>query len=48
MVVAMQGYNAVVVADQPARAADQDRRKVVSHGRHVTFQMAEATVRDRC
>jgi hypothetical protein len=45
---AMQDYSAVVVADQPAREADQDRRKLVSHGRYVTFQMAEVTVRDRC
>jgi hypothetical protein len=33
-----------VVADQPAREADQDRRQVVSHGRYVTFQMAEVAV----
>jgi hypothetical protein len=33
-----------VVADQPAREADQDRREVVSHGRYVTFQMAEVAV----
>jgi hypothetical protein len=30
---------AAVVADQPAREADQDRRQVVSHGRYVTFWM---------
>jgi hypothetical protein len=30
-----------VVADQPAREADQDRR---SHGRYVTFPMAEVAV----
>ena len=41
-------YSAAMVADQPAREADQDRRKVVSHGRYVTLQMAEVTVRDRC
>jgi hypothetical protein len=29
-----------VVADQPAREADQDRRR----GRYVTFQMAEVAV----
>jgi len=33
-----------VVADQPAREADQDRRKVVSHGRYVAFQLAEVAV----
>jgi len=33
-----------VVADQPAREADQDRRKVRSHGRYVTFQLAEVAV----
>jgi hypothetical protein len=33
-----------VVVDPPAREADQDRRKVVSHGRYVTFQMAEVAV----
>jgi hypothetical protein len=32
-----------VVADQPAREADQDRREG-SHGRYVTFQMAEVAV----
>src|ERR1700730_18348997 len=35
-----QGGGALV-ADQPAREADQDSAKVVSHGRYVTFQMAE-------
>jgi hypothetical protein len=29
---------------QPARETDQDWRKVVSHGRYVTFQMAEVAV----
>jgi hypothetical protein len=38
-----QGGGAVV-ADQPAREADQDGAKVVSHGRYVTFQMAEVAV----
>ncbi len=33
-----------MVADQPAGEADQDRPKVVSHGRYVTFQMAEVAV----
>jgi hypothetical protein len=33
-----------VVADQPAREADQDRREVVSHSRYVTFQVAEVAV----
>ena len=33
-----------MVADQPAREADQDRRQVISHGRYVTFQMAEVAV----
>ena len=33
-----------MVADQPARETDQDRRKGVSHGRYVTFQMAEVAV----
>jgi hypothetical protein len=33
-----------VVADQPAREADQDRREGRSHGRYVTFQMAEVAV----
>jgi hypothetical protein len=35
-----------VVADQLAGKADQDRRqaKVVSHGRYVTFRMAEVAV----
>jgi hypothetical protein len=33
-----------VVVDQPARDADQDRRQGVSHGRYVTFQMAEVAV----
>jgi hypothetical protein len=33
-----------VVADQPAREADQIGAKVVSHGRYVTFQMAEVAV----
>ena len=32
-----------VVADQPAREADQDRRKG-GHGRYVTFQLAEVVV----
>jgi hypothetical protein len=30
-----------VVADEPAREADQDRAEGVSHGRYTTFQMAE-------
>ena len=34
-VLAMQDYIAVVVEDQPAREADQDRRKLVRHGRYV-------------
>ena len=38
-----QGGGALV-ADQPAREADQDSAKVVSHGRYVTFQMAEVAV----
>jgi hypothetical protein len=38
-----QGGGAVV-ADQPAREVNQDRPKVVSHGRYVTFQMAEVAV----
>jgi hypothetical protein len=33
-----------VVADQPAREAIKIRAKVVSHGRYVTFQMAEVSV----
>jgi hypothetical protein len=33
-----------VVADQPTGEADQDRRQGVSHGRYVTFQMAEVAV----
>jgi hypothetical protein len=33
-----------VVADQPAREADQVGAKVVSHGRYVTFQIAEVAV----
>jgi hypothetical protein len=33
-----------VVAEQLAREADQDRAKVVSHGRYVTFQLAEVAV----
>jgi hypothetical protein len=37
-----QGGGAVV-ADQSAEEADRDR-KVVSHGRHVAFQMAEVVV----
>jgi hypothetical protein len=35
---------ASAVADQPAREANQDRRKVVSHGRYVSFQLAEVAV----
>ena len=35
---------AAVVADQPAGEADQDRTKVVSHGRFGTFQAAEVAV----
>jgi hypothetical protein len=38
--VAIQDSAAVVV-DQLARKADQDRAKVVSHGRYVTFKLAE-------
>ena len=30
--------------DEPAGEADQDWVKVVSHGRYVTFQMAEVAV----
>jgi hypothetical protein len=33
-----------VVADQPAREADQDRAKVVSLGRYAIFQLAEVAV----
>jgi hypothetical protein len=33
-----------VVADQFAREADQDRAKVISHRRYVTFQLAEFAV----
>jgi hypothetical protein len=33
-----------VVADQPAREADQDRAKVVSHGRYAIFRLAEVAV----
>ena len=32
------------VGDQPAGEADQNRAKVVSHGRYVTFRMAEVAV----
>ena len=33
-----------MVTDQPAREADEVAAKVVSHGRYVTFQMAEVAV----
>jgi hypothetical protein len=33
-----------LVADEPAREADQDRRQSVSRGRYATFQMAEVAV----
>jgi hypothetical protein len=36
-----------MVAEQPAREADPDRRQVVSHGRYVTFQLAEVAVPQR-
>ena len=38
-----QGGGALVT-DEPAGEADQDWVKVVSHGRYVTFQMAEVAV----
>ena len=34
----------VFIADQLTGEVDQDRPKVVSHGRYVTFQMAEVAV----
>jgi hypothetical protein len=33
-----------VVTNQLAREADQDRAKITSHGRYVTFQMAKVAV----
>lgn len=33
-----------MVADQPEGKADQDRPKVVSHGRYVAFQMADVAI----
>jgi len=33
-----------MVADEPEGEADQDRRKVVSHGRYVAFPNAEVAI----
>jgi hypothetical protein len=38
------GADQGLVADNPQREADQDRREGLSHGRYVAFQMAEVAI----
>jgi hypothetical protein len=40
----MLGADQRLVADEPEGEVDQDRAKLVSHGRYVAFQMAEVAV----